>query len=47
MFPEGLGRRRAAPKVGTPAPFINALVVNTKSAIDRLWKERGYDPGWS
>ena len=39
MFPEGLGRRRAAAKLGAPAPFINALVVNTKGAIDALWKQ--------
>lgn len=44
MFPEGLGRPRAAPKVGAPAPLINALVVNTKSAIDELWRVRGYVP---
>ena len=42
MFPEGHGRPRVAPKVGAPAPFINALVVNTKGAIDALWKQRGY-----
>ena len=42
MFAEGLGRRRAVSKIGAPAPLINALVVNTKSAIDRLWKVRGY-----
>jgi hypothetical protein len=42
MFAEGLGRPRAAPKVGAPAPLINALVVNSKRAIDELWKQRGY-----
>ena len=43
MFPEGHGRVRAVPKVGAPASFINALVVNTKTAIDKLWEQRGYD----
>jgi hypothetical protein len=43
MFPEGLGRARAAPKVGAPAPFINALLCNSKAAVDALWKQRGYD----
>ena len=33
MFPEGHGRPRVAPKVGAPAPFINALVVNTKGRL--------------
>ena len=43
MFPEGPGRVRAVPRVGAPAPLINALIVNTKGAIDELWKQRGYD----
>eukprot|EP00966_Prymnesium_polylepis_P077548 1796646-Prymnesium_polylepis.1 len=42
MFPEGHGRVRAPPTVGAPAPFINALVVNSKSAIDEFWMQRGY-----
>ena len=44
MFPEGHGRIRAARKDGAPAPFVNALVVNTKTAIDQLWEQRGYIP---
>ena len=43
MFTEGLGHRRAAPKVGAPAPLINALVVNAKAAADEFWRLRGYD----
>ena len=52
MFPEGLGRPRAAPKVGAPAQLINALVVNAKSAIDELWifthhtSDRDESPLW-
>jgi hypothetical protein len=42
MFPEGLGRPKAAPRVGKHAPFINALLVNSKSAVDKFWKQRGY-----
>jgi hypothetical protein len=42
MLPEGLGRPKAAPRVGKHAPFINALLVNSKSAVDKFWKQRGY-----
>ena len=42
MFPEGHGRVRAFPRAGGVAPLINALLVNAKSAIDTLWKQRGY-----
>ena len=42
MFLEGFGRPLAAPKVGAPAPFINALLCNSKAAVDALWKQRGY-----
>ena len=44
MFPEGHGKPRAARVVGAAAPFINALVLNSKGASDELWKRRGYDP---
>ena len=44
MFPEGHGAPRAARVFGAAAPFINALVVNSKAASDELWKLRGYDP---
>ena len=44
MFPEGKGRPVAAPKVSSAAPLINQLLYNTEAAIDKLWKERGYDP---
>ena len=44
MFQEGLGRVRAEPKHGSPAPLINELYVNATTAINKLWKERGYDP---
>ena len=44
MFPEGHGRPRAAPRGRTKASYINELLVNSKKAIDSLWKQRGYDP---
>ena len=44
IFPEGHGAPRAARVVGAAAPFINALVVNSKGAADELWKLRKYDP---
>ena len=44
MFPEGLhGRARAAPKVGAPAPLTNALLCNSKAAVDALRKQRRYN----
>eukprot|EP00966_Prymnesium_polylepis_P009428 217401-Prymnesium_polylepis.1 len=42
MFPEGQERVQAARKVGGAAPLVNALIVNTKDAIDELWNVRGY-----
>ena len=44
MFPEARGAPKAAPVVGAAAPFINAMIVNSKGAADELWKRRGYDP---
>lgn len=41
-FPEGLGRRRAVPKVASAAELIIKLLVNAKEAIDELWLKRGY-----
>lgn len=43
MFPEGLGRPKAVGRDGAAAPQLNALLVNTKEAIDELWAARGYD----
>ena len=43
MFPEGHGRPRAVARDGAAAPLINELLVNTKVAIDELWRARGYD----
>ena len=37
--PGGQGR---VAKAGAPAGLTNALVVNGKEAIDKLWKARGY-----
>ena len=42
-YPEGTGRRGAAPRDGGPAPLIKELFVNGKEAVDDMWKERGYD----
>ena len=41
MFLEGHGRVREASRAGGVAPLINALILNAKSAIDTLWKQRG------
>ena len=38
MFPEGNGKPRAVAKDGEPAPLINELVFNAKTAVDSLWK---------
>lgn len=42
MFPESNGKPKAVAKVGAAADLTNQLVVNTKDAIDKLWKARGY-----
>ena len=44
MLPEGVGRRRAFVKTGTAAPLTNELLENSKLAVEKLWKQRGYDP---
>eukprot|EP00966_Prymnesium_polylepis_P116697 2697215-Prymnesium_polylepis.2 len=44
MFPEGVGCRRAFRRDGFAAPLTNALLEDSSSAIDKLWKQRGYDP---
>jgi hypothetical protein len=44
MLPEGVGRRKAFVKTGTAAPLTNELLENSKLAVDKLWKQRGYDP---
>ena len=43
IYPEGTGRRGAAPKDGGPTPLIKGLFVNGKEAVDDMWEERGYD----
>ena len=42
IYPEGTGRRGAAPRDGAPAPLIKQLFVNGKDAVYDMWKERGY-----
>ena len=42
MFLEGHSGPKAAIISGPAAPFINALVVNSKGAADEFWKRRGY-----
>ena len=44
MFPIGKGAPRAMPKDGGAAPLIHALLFNTKTVVDKLWKQRGWDP---
>ena len=44
MFPLGKGAPRAMRKDGGAAPLIHALLFNTKTAVEKLWKQRGWDP---
>ena len=44
MLPEGVDGRRAFLKTGAAAPLTNELLENSKLAVDKLWKQRGYDP---
>ena len=44
MFPEGAGARRPFKKEGAAAVLTNGLLEDASSAIDTLWKQRGYDP---
>ena len=44
MLPEGHGRPRAFVKEGPAAPLTNGLLENGTLAIEKLWKQRGYDP---
>ena len=44
MFPLGKGAPRAMPKDGAAAPLIHALLFNAKTAVEKLWKQRGWDP---
>ena len=44
MLPEGHGRVKAFVKVGCAAPMTNGLLENSTIAIEKLWKQRGYDP---
>ena len=44
MLPEGTGRRRAFVKTGPAARLTNELLENAKLAVEKLWKQRGYDP---
>ena len=44
MLPEGVGKRRAFVKTGPAARLTNELLENAKFAVEKLWKQRGYDP---
>ena len=44
MLPEGHGGPKAFPKEGCAAPLTNGLLENGALAIEKLWKQRGYDP---
>jgi len=44
MFPEGTGRPRAFAKGDAAAAKTNELLENGMTAIEQLFKERGYDP---
>ena len=44
MFPEGKGGPRAFAKDGAAAEKTNELLENATTAIDQLFKQRGYDP---
>ena len=43
IFLEGTKGPRSVAKCGAAADLINELIVNAKDAVDKLWKERGYD----
>ena len=44
MFPEGRGAPRAFVKDDGSAEKINLLLENASTAIEELWKLRGYSP---
>jgi hypothetical protein len=48
MIPEGTGRRRTFVKTDSAARLharlTNELLENAKLAVEKLWKQRGYDP---
>jgi hypothetical protein len=44
MFPEGLGRPRAFKRDGAAADKTNELLESASTAIEKLFKQRGYDP---
>ena len=44
MLPEGVGKRRAFVKTGPASPLTNELLENAKLAVEKLWKQRSYDP---
>ena len=44
MLPEGVGKRSAFVKTGPAARLTNELLENAKLTVDKLWKQRGYDP---
>ena len=44
MFPEGQGRPRAFARDGAAAEKTNELLENVTVAIEKLFKQRGYDP---
>ena len=44
MFPEGHGGPRAFAKDGAAAEKTNELLENSTLAIEKLFKQRGYDP---
>ena len=44
MFPEGLGRPRAFKRDGAAADKTNELLETASTAIEKLFKQRGYDP---
>ena len=44
MFPEGQGGPRAFAKDGTAKEKTNELLENALLAIEKLFKQRGYDP---
>jgi hypothetical protein len=43
MFLEGQGAPKAMPKDSNATEMTNELLVNSKEAIEELWKQRGYD----
>jgi hypothetical protein len=44
MLPGGHGGPKAFAKEGSAALLTNGLLENGALAIDKLWKQRGYDP---